>query len=114
MKRATKKSAPAKAKPAPKPQPKTHRLKAWPETFDPMADECKCRVDIRLDDRNFVAGDFIEYVRWDWGAGKETGETLRFRIAYVQNNGKWVAGDRLPGSGLRAGFVVLQLEPLTI
>lgn len=67
------------------------------------------RIDVRANDRDYNAGDIIEFVRFDPVTKKETGETLRFRIAYILNNGKWVCGDTLPGSGLRAGFIVLQL-----
>lgn len=80
----------------------THDVKCWPVYFRPLKDGRKT-FELRRNDRNFVAGDFVHVREYVPHANEFTGDTVDFRITYVLN-----AGADVPG--LAWGWAVLAIE----
>lgn len=73
-----------------------HRLKTWPKFYDDMVAGLKT-FEIRLNDRNFKAGERVTLVEFDPATNLYTGRKINRRIVYIT--------DYLQ----REGYVVMQL-----
>lgn len=62
--------------------PRIHHLKTWPRYFDAIAKQQK-RFELRLNDRNFAAGDILHLREWSPIDGSYTDWTIKARITYV-------------------------------
>lgn len=60
-----------------------HRLKCWPEFFDPIRRGLKTHDLRRADDRAFAVGDKILLEEYDPECGKYTGRSVTVRITYI-------------------------------
>lgn len=84
--------------------PRLHVLKTWPWFFDATWRRVKL-FDVRIDDRDFRVGDFVILAEYDPVAERLTGREIFARMNYI------LAGDDASGSGLKAGYCVLGLNP---
>lgn len=75
----------------------THDLKIWPEHFEALMLGTK-KVEIRLDDRGYQAGDILELREWDRFTMVYTHRQTTRRVSYVGR-----------GLGLQDGYVALSL-----
>lgn len=78
-----------------------HELKCWPEFFGALFAGDK-RAEVRRNDRDYKAGDYLELKEWDPRTGKFTGQRLSFLVTAA-----WDLS--LVGC---SGFVELDLRPL--
>lgn len=79
-----------------------HQLKCWPEYFAPIL-LGKKTFELRLNDRDFQAGDILILSEWNPATGEYTGEHISYHITYVLRN--------VPG--LSQGYAILALsEPI--
>lgn len=108
MKRVTKRTAPPVKKKEPEPQVKTHRLHAWPETFDPI-ERGERTFDIRLDDRRFKVGERVLFVRWDERNKQPTGATCLRKISYILIGVSESTTVSKPRWGLKAHYIAMGL-----
>jgi hypothetical protein len=61
----------------------THRLKCWPEFFDPIRRGLKTHDLRRADDRAFSVGDRMLLEEYDPEARSYTGRSVTVRITYI-------------------------------
>lgn len=110
MKRPTKR-APSKKPKAPEapvlPEITVHRLKAWPDTFEPIRSGVRT-FDVRLNDRHFKVGEIIEYR--EWVDDKPTGRTLRKTITYILHAVQEEFVLAKPRWGLKLHYCILSLK----
>ena len=86
-----------------------HRLKSWPEFFQPIATGER-KFDLRRFDRSFKVGDSIEFLEWQPdsdGGGDYTGHACRCLITSMLR-GVGTGGIE-PLKGLAGGYVILGL-----
>jgi hypothetical protein len=81
--------------------PATHDLKTWPEPFNQVLGGLK-PFEIRVDDRGFEEGDFLELREWEPYARAYTGRELTRRVTCITRT---VGPMALPN-----GLVVLSIE----
>jgi len=62
--------------------PTLHNLKTWPEYFQPVLDGTK-RFEIRINDRNYKAGDTLNLQEYEPSKGEYTGRELDATVTYV-------------------------------
>lgn len=80
-----------------------HRLKTWPEFFEPAQAGFK-PWEARLNDRDYKVGDVVVRAEF-WIEGKAngyTGREIAGRIVYILRGGQF---------GIEPGYVVMTLEP---
>lgn len=63
-----------------------HRLKCWPEFFDPIRRGQKTHDLRRADDRTFAVGDKILLEEYDPGSRAYTGRSVIVRITYITSS----------------------------
>jgi hypothetical protein len=63
--------------------PETHRLKCWPEFFDPIRRGLKAHDLRRADDRAFAVGDRMLLEEYDPETASYTGRSVIVRITYI-------------------------------
>ncbi|MFH0955190.1 MAG: DUF3850 domain-containing protein [Candidatus Micrarchaeota archaeon] len=61
---------------------KIHRKKTWPQYFEAVKKGHK-KFDVRLDDFDCKAGDFLVLKEWDPKTEKFTGRELKKRVSFV-------------------------------
>lgn len=66
----------------------THSLKCWPVPFAAIIDGTKTH-EIRVNDRDFKAGDLLRLKEWDPETGEYTLRIITRRVTYVTNGGQW-------------------------
>lgn len=70
------------------PQPnRVHKLKTWPVYFEAVKAGIK-RFEIRNNDREFRAGDWVVLQEWDPDGEEYTGREIDTRIIYVTEFGQ--------------------------
>ena len=82
----------------------THEIKLLEEFCKPVAGGAKT-FEIRLNDRNYLIGDYIKFIPWSKKGNKESKEFQYlkkniYEITYV-----------LSGFGLQDGYVAFSIEP---
>lgn len=77
---------------------RVHSVKVWPEFFQALWTGAKS-FEIRLNDRNYAVGDYLDLHEYDPQANKYLDRTMRRRITYLTD---FLQKD---------GYVVLQLAP---
>lgn len=83
----------------------THEIKLL-EEFCEAVETCHKTFEIRLNDRNYSAGDFVIFVPWNAKTNKKSENFKKlsqtvYEITYV-----------LSGWGIQDGYVVFSIEPL--
>lgn len=78
----------------------THHLKCWPHFFAAVASGEK-RFELRKNDRDFKAGDFLILEEYDPQAQSYTGRAVGCRVTYC-TEGEWLA----------PGHVAMSLGPV--
>ena len=93
-----------------------HRIKSWPEFFEPVRTGVKS-FELRKNDRDYCVGDHLTLLEWEPDtfshneAGRYTGRELTKKIVYVMN-GAGNVGTIQPLKGLSSGYAILGLgEP---
>lgn len=76
--------------------PKTHKLKTWPQYFDAVMDGSK-RFEVRKDDRFFQVGDFLWLEEWSPEREDYTGRKFYAEITYKLTAEGSVSGALVPG-----------------
>jgi len=76
-----------------------HELKTWPELFILSLSGMKM-FEVRQNDRDFQAGDFLLLREWDPTTETYTGRSMSRRVLYILQGGKF---------GLPENMVVMQL-----
>lgn len=76
-----------------------HELKVWPEYFISIWEHRKT-FEIRLNDRDFKAGDTLDLREWDPSTNRYTGAWLMREVIYITP---------FP-AGLRDGYVCMGLK----
>jgi hypothetical protein len=79
-----------------------HELKCWPEPFEAIAARLK-RVEIRLHDRDYRAGDRLLLCEWDPQTREYTGRSLTVLVLQVLES-------RHVPAGLLLGYVAMSIE----
>ena len=69
---------------------KTHELRCWPESFQPVSDGSKT-LELRRDDRGYAVGDMIYLREYDPLRPGYTGETITVQITHIVRGGEWLA-----------------------
>jgi uncharacterized protein DUF3850 len=82
-----------------------HKLKSWPDYFEPLLSGDK-PFDVRVNDRGFKVGDVAVFREWDDKKARYTGRELKRRVTYVLEG---VPGGVAPICGVQRGYVVLGL-----
>ncbi len=59
-----------------------HKLKSWPEYFNHLLFGNKS-FEIRVNDRNFQNGDYLQLQEWDPKTEQYTGRVLTRQITYI-------------------------------
>ena len=65
--------------------PTTHVVKSWSWLFDAIARGEKTH-DLRINDRDYAVGDFLELHRYNPAMGRFTGEVCTVTVTYITNN----------------------------
>lgn len=79
-----------------------HLLKTWPEYFRAVADGSKT-FEIRVNDRDFAAGDILVLQEFDPKHGEYTGQELQRMVGFIIYGGQW---------GIADDMCVMSLLPL--
>lgn len=80
---------------------KTHELKCWPEPFAEIMAGRK-RYEIRRNDRDFRAGDFLHLLEWNPTTQKYTGSAITVYVPHLTP---------LPAFGATDDVVVMSIVP---
>lgn len=83
---------------------KTHEVKSWPKSFQPIKSGAK-RADIRRDDRGYKVGDILIHREWLPEQKSYTGESIRTLITHIL---------RGPDFGVPEGHVVMSIQTLEV
>jgi hypothetical protein len=78
----------------------THVLKTWPQYFSRILSHEKT-FEVRQNDRDFQAGDFLDLREWCPETKEFTGHTALVTVSYVLHGGQF---------GIEAGYCVLGLK----
>lgn len=100
--------APRKAKSHGKHKQIAHRLKSWPEFFEPIKKGAKKHDLRRADDRSFKVGDHILLEEYDPETRSHTGRSLLVRITYITSFDMPCA---LSQDALHPDFCILSIAP---
>lgn len=61
---------------------KIHNLKSWPENFGALMFGMK-PFDVRVNDRDFKTGDFLNFEEWSPETERYTGRRLTRSVSYI-------------------------------
>jgi hypothetical protein len=86
----------------------THKLKSWPEFFEPVLQGSK-RFELRRNDRDFQIGDTLILQEYEPNTNSYTGRELPMRIVYIMR-GLGSVGTIAPVKGLAMGFSILGID----
>jgi hypothetical protein len=78
-----------------------HRLKVWPQYYEPLARGEK-NFEVRRDDRGFQKGDILDLWCYDPESCKYR-TSLKKRVSYILTGGQF---------GIEPGYVVMGLEDI--
>ena len=81
---------------------KTHELKVWTEVYEFVHEEIKS-FEIRINDRDFKAGDLLILKEYDPQTNKYTGRECERWVSYILEGGKF---------GIQKGFVAMSLTKI--
>ena len=90
---------------------KTHELKTWPEYFGPLASGDKA-FELRVNDRDFQAGDTLILNEWDPKTRSFTGRLALRRVTFMLQGPFFNPSHDRSEPGLRQGWVIMSLAPL--
>lgn len=79
---------------------KTHILKCWPEHFQNCRSGVK-KFEIRLNDREYEVGDYLEQHEFESNGQVFTGEQDTYKVTHLLKGGQF---------GIEPGFVVMSIE----
>jgi hypothetical protein len=85
-----------------------HKLKSWPEFFEPLASGAK-PFELRKNDRDYQLGDHLLLQEWEPRTQTYSGREVLRRISYVMR-GVGHVGAIEPFKGLSSGYVILGLD----
>lgn len=88
-----------------------HRIKSWPQFFQPMIEGIKKHDMRNLRDRAYNVGQVLLLQEFDPFGGGYTGREAAFRITYVTSNTTPCA---LSSAALANDFAILSLELLSV
>ena len=88
----------------------THRLKSWPEFFQPLIDGQKT-FELRKDDRRYMVGDILLLQEFEPNTGKYTGREIKKRITFKLDG--IGPGGITPMHGLSRGYAILAIADLS-
>lgn len=83
--------------------PWTHELKTWPFAFQAIVDDAK-RFEVRKEDRDYRAGDYLLLREWDPQTGRYTGADTIKRVTYIMRGGHF---------GIEDGYCVMSIDPVS-
>ena len=66
----------------------THRLKTWPDEFISTMWGNKS-FELRVNDRGFQSGDYLQLEEWDPETKEYTGRILMRQVSYILHGGKF-------------------------
>lgn len=94
-----------------------HRLKSWPESFDPVHQGIKT-FELRRNDRGYQPGDILILMEWEppsgsVGEGRYTGRECRRRVSYVMH-GMGSIGIVEARRGIDRNYCILGLMETTL
>ena len=84
-----------------------HRLKSWPEFFEPLLDGSKT-FELRKNDRDYRVGDHLLLQEYEPRTDTYTGREIGRRVSYVLTGAG--VGSIAPLKGLAMGYAILGLE----
>jgi len=87
-----------------------HRIKSWPQFFQPMIDGLKKHDMRNMKDRDYKVGQVLLLQEFDPFGGGYTGREAMFRVTYITSNDTPCA---LSSAALEDGFAILSLERLS-
>ena len=61
---------------------KNHKLKTWPKEFSAMLFGSKS-FEVRVNDRDFMVGDYLQLEEWDPETEQYTGRVLMRHVTYI-------------------------------
>ena len=85
-----------------------HKLKSWPQCFDPIVNGDR-RHDLRRNDRNFQAGDMLELHEFDPSRKVYTGRQFEVEVTDITSNDRPCA---VSEKALTDGFCILSIRPV--
>ena len=88
-----------------------HRLKSWPEFFEPICAGEKRHELRRFDDREFHIGDKALLEEFEPRTGKYTGRSIVVEITYVTSRDDPCA---FSATALADNFCILSIEPVSV
>lgn len=80
----------------------THKLKTWPVFFQAILEGRK-KHEIRVNDRDYRAGDSLVLQEYEPEVGRYTGREIIVQVTYLTPGGTW---------GLPANVCVMSIHPL--
>jgi len=84
-----------------------HKLKSWPDFFEPVLNGTK-RFELRINDRNFNVGDVLHLMEYDDRKRVFTGRSVKKRVTYFMDG---VGGGAIaPLAGLNMKYCIMSLE----
>jgi hypothetical protein len=86
-----------------------HRLKCWPQFFDPILSGEKTHDVRRADDRGFRVGDLLHLLEFDPEANHYSGRELKVKITYITSANHPCA---LSEDALHPDFCILSIRKL--
>ncbi len=87
-----------------------HKLKCWPEYFQPLACGSK-PFELRLNDRNFKVGDVLFIEEWDPElGGDDPDEGFTDNAVWARVSSMVRAGEDVVTRGLQPGFIIMGLN----
>ena len=86
-----------------------HRVKSWPEFFQPVLDGSK-PFELRHNDRGYQVGHVLWLQEWEPNSQSYTGRETMRKITYVME-GLGSVGTIAPVKGLALGYAILGLAP---
>lgn len=87
----------------------THVLRSWKHLFQPMIDGIKTH-DLRVDDRDYKAGDFLHLQEYDVDAGEYTGREALFEVTYITGRGSGQSPCAVSTAVLHPAYVILSVR----
>lgn len=85
-----------------------HKVKSWTHLFDEL--EKGKHHDLRIMDRDYKVGDYLILQRYDYGAGKYTGQELIRQISYITSAQHQACA--FSPTALHPDYAILSLEPV--
>lgn len=87
----------------------THKVRSWKHLFQPMIDGIKTH-DLRVDDREYKVGDFMQLQEYDIEAGAYTGREALFEITYITGRGSGQSPCAVSTAVLHPAYVILSVR----